>query len=127
MIMAGLILAISLATLGQFILLYWRSVLNAAAAIQLASGVDALEREEGCDAAFGWNEMCPDIASDSDSPAWRMLWARTYYRAVEMLGRMAPSLNQWAADEMTACTRYAAVLVSERVESNRRYAAEMLA
>jgi len=125
--MAGLILAISLATLGQFILLYWRSVLNAAAAIQLAEGMDALEREEGCDAAFSWNEMCPNIVADSDAPAWRMLWARTYYRAVDMAGRLTPSLKQWAASEMTACTRYAAVLVSERVESNRRYAAAMLA
>lgn len=126
MLIAGLILAISMAAVLQFGLLYWRSVLHAAAAVPLASGVEALVEGEGNATAFEWNRACPDLSGESPSSDWRMNWVRTYFRGAELLGRVLPGLKEWAAGEMVSSARYAALLVTDRVERNRRYAAEML-
>ena len=75
-----------------------------------------------------YQEICPDLGEGSGPHLHR---ARLYYRFVQLLGalgtRILPSKDstRWVEREMALCTRYAAVVLSQRLEHNRALMAEI--
>jgi hypothetical protein len=132
---AVLIFVISLAALIQFGVLSWR-----AGVLQLAS--EPFVTESATVAEFQRNllntksfndvavyqEICPDLGEVSGP---NLRGARLYYRFIQLLGalgtRILPSKDstRWVEREMALCTRYAAVVVSQRLEHNRVLMAEI--
>jgi len=59
-------------------------------------------------------DLVPDLLGSRDS--FRAIQA--YYAVVEKLGRLFPSIAKWSEAETTNCSRYAAVLIDQRLQRN---------
>jgi hypothetical protein len=60
------------------------------------------------------HELTPDLRG----PGGAHRAIRAYYLVVEKIGRLIPAVTDWAEGEMALCSRYAAVLVDQHLESN---------
>jgi hypothetical protein len=129
---ALLILATSLLALIQFAVFQWRSVWHAVAAqpvsesVQTATGIsgDAIGADQFELLAQTCDRLCP-------SPAERNVWLRElriYFRALKALSGLGANLfseSGWIKSELTACARYAAVVLDQRLSANYAYATEL--
>lgn len=121
MMIAAFIFVTSLAVILQFAVLSWRAALirvaaeplpNECGSLTLASAKPLIS--EGFASITVYGKLCPDFA---DGSYLKLRSVRLYYHALELLknvGHMA-----WAAGEMSLCTRYAAVMLSHRMDRNQ--------
>jgi hypothetical protein len=79
-------------------------------------------------AVFNLLSLTPGLR-DNDDDGGGLRVVRAYYSVIEALKRLAgvrlPLLAAWADREMAVCSRYVAVRVSQRLESNQACAAEL--
>ncbi len=137
MLIAAFILVISTAAMVQFAVFTWRAGLLRVASEPLLDQVEADSTEASRNLLNGKDfkevlarqDLCPDLDTGS-APSLRPV--RTYYsllRALHGLGNLivspgAPGFGGWTQREMALCTRYAAVVLSHRVQNNQALAAE---
>lgn len=132
MIIPSLLLAISVVALLQFTLFYLRALLADVGAQPLSHRVRQAGGVAGsvvCPKDFttlvNLHRLTPSIEGDR-SPL-RMV--RMYYGVLRMLSRLCdariPGLTAWTDREMTSCSRYAAVLLDERLRHNLACAASI--
>jgi hypothetical protein len=121
MMIAAFIFVASLAVILQFAALSWRAALIRVAAEPLPNGRESLTLvaakpliSEGFANITAYGKLCPDF---EDGSYLKLRSVRLYYHALDLLknvGHMG-----WAAGEMSLCTRYAAVMLSNRLERNQ--------
>ena len=86
-------------------------------ALKVAAGIPAAQvTSRDFRAILSIHDLTPELRGSGSG--YRTI--RAYYSIVEEIGRLIPSLTGWAESEMTLCTRYAAVLVDQRLERNMR-------
>lgn len=126
--MAAIILTVSVVALSQFALYYWRAMISGVAShaisdrIRAAAGIPS--RPIGAQdfrSILILNNLSPDLRGPGGS--FRVI--RTYYAAVEKLGKIVPAMASWSNAEMATCARYVAVLMDRHLERNIACAAQM--
>lgn len=137
MLIAAFILVISVAAMVQFAVFTWRSGLLRVASQPMAeesqvAAEDSHNLLNGKDfkQILARQDLCPNLETGS-APSLRPV--RVYYsilRALNSLGNLivspgGPGFGGWTQREMALCTRYAAVVLSQRVQSNQVLAAEV--
>ena len=138
MLIAAFILVISTAAMVQFAVFSWHSGLLRAASEPIAdeTGVVSVGASHnllnGKDfkEVLARQDLCPNLETGS-VPSLRPV--RIYYSALRLLNSLgnlivspgAPGFGGWTQREMALCTRYAAVVLSHRVQSNQALAAEV--
>jgi hypothetical protein len=137
MLIAAFILVISTAALVQFAVFTWRAGLLRVASEPILDQAEADSTEASRNLLNGKDfkevlarqDLCPDLDSGS-APSLRPV--RMYYSLLRMLHSLgnlivspgAPGFGGWTQREMALCTRYAAVVLSQRVQTNQALAAE---
>jgi len=132
MIMAALILVISAAAFIQFCIFSWRAALLTVAAKPLSDQVhEALAATAGALesgdflAARQLLALSPSLAGGDRS----LLSVGAYFTALRSIKALAgwvfPFSFVWTKREMAACTRFAAVVLDERLQRNRQCIAEI--
>jgi hypothetical protein len=127
-----LILALSLAALGQFGAFYFRAVLASVASQPLTGYVQQIEgfpsrplRGSDFQQLIEFQQICPQVGPDGRS----LRAARVYYRALAAMKRVAngfvPALQSWAEREQTLCAEFAAVLIDQRLARTAATAADV--
>lgn len=125
-----LLLALSLAALAQFGVYYWRSLVAGIAAQPVsdrvceAAGLNhQVPAAEDFDALLSLHRLTPDL----EGPAGKLTALQVYYSAMSAVRKLTqsalPAAARWAGSEMSTCSRYVAVLVGQRLESNLACAA----
>jgi hypothetical protein len=131
MIIAAFIFVISMATLIQFAISSWRARLLSVASVPLRLESDAmvelsrkLMTADTLQDVLAYQRYCPDLSGNS---APNMRSVRLYYRFLHFVRSSTTRLAQfsWADREMTLCTRYAAVVLLQRLELNQALATEV--
>jgi hypothetical protein len=138
MLIAAFILVISTAALVQFAVFTWRAGLLRVASEPILDQSEAESGEESHNLLTGKDfkeilarqGLCPDLDTGS-APGLRLV--RVYYSLLRMLHSLgnlivspgAPGFGGWTQREMALCTRYAAVVLSHRVQDNQALAAEV--
>jgi hypothetical protein len=125
---AAIILTVSVTSLFQFGLYYWRAVIAGIAAqpvsdrIRTAAGLatDRIGAED-----FRSIVSLHDLSPDLRGPSGSFTGVRAYYSVVEKLGSLIPGMANWANAEMLTCSRYVAVLVDQHLERNMACAAQV--
>jgi hypothetical protein len=123
------ILALSIMALAEFAISQWRSMWILVGAqpisssLQAATGISAesVSAEHFSLLAQTTEQLCPSREEGN-------LWLRevgVYYRIVRFLGNNVSSLSSWAKDELLACSRYAAVVLDQRLNANLAVASEV--
>ena len=126
------LLVISVVALVQFAVYYWRSLLAGVAAepiserVREAAGLESTSVGPSDFASFlQLNRLTPGLRDSGHG--LRTVWA--YYHAVGALKLLAgvrlPALAAWTEREMSTCSRYAAVILSQQLERNLACAAEI--
>lgn len=130
---AALILVMSVVALAQFAIAQWRSMWMTVAAqpltdyVQAATGIsDAAISENDFDLFVRTSEQLSPSAQEGN------LWLREvsiYYRVIRALDGMCAEqisgLSDWAKNELVACSRYAAAVLDQRLNSSFTCAAEI--
>jgi hypothetical protein len=122
------ILVLSILALAEFAISQWRSMWILVGAqplsssLQSATGISAesLTADHFSLLAQTTEQLCPSREEGN-------LWLRevgVYYRIVRLLDKNIPSLSGWAKDELLACSRYAAVVLDQRLNANLAYASK---
>lgn len=134
MLIASFILVISLAALIQFAVFSWRAGLLSVAAQPLLNQADMasapanLLQSNDFEHMAAYQELCPEIGADAGQ---NLRSVRLYYGFLQFLSGLGSSAieattpNGWMQREMALCTRYAAVVLSQRMERNQALAAEV--
>jgi len=135
MLISAFIFVISMAAVIQFVVQSWRSglmrVASIASTVAAADPASQVYRKilETSDfyEVMGYQKVCQDLqASGSQS----LSGVAAYYRvlsAVKALGSQIglQAASAWSMQEMAMCTRYAAVVMIQRLERNQSTAAEV--
>jgi len=133
MLVASLIFVISIAAMIQFAAFTWHAGLlrvasepveiEAEAAVALSN--NSLQISDFRNVA-AYQKLCPDLAGGQAS---ELRSVRLYYRFLQFLtslsGSLFPPESGWAHREMALCTRYAGVVLSQRLERNQAQIAEV--
>jgi hypothetical protein len=135
MLIAALIFVISFAAMVQFAVMSWRAGLLRLAAKSLSSDGDApaaqildLLRSQDFRGLTALQEMCPDLTGGRTS---QLRSVGLYYKVLRSLSALGNAILPatpaagWAQSEMALCTRYAAVVLAQRLERNRAWLAEV--
>lgn len=118
MLVAAFILVISCAALVQFAAFSWRAGLLTVAAQDTCN---LLESKDFADVS-AYQRICPETGSGIGT---NLRSVRMYHSFLQFLGNLTGSGNQgWAQREMALCTRYATVVLSQRMQRNQALAAE---
>jgi hypothetical protein len=123
------ILALSMLALAEFAISQWRSMWILVASqplsssLQTATGISAesITADHFSVLAQTTEQLCP-------SPEEGNLWLRevgVYYRIVRLLDKHVPSLSSWAHNELMECSRYAAVVLDQRLNASLAFASEV--
>lgn len=130
---AGLILFLSLIVLVEFSIAQWRSMWMSVAAMPLsqsleaATGIttDSIGADDFERLVSTSRQLCP---TSREGSVW-MKEVRIYYRAMRALDSMCekqiPPISAWAKKELVSCSRYAAVVLDQRINANLAFAAEV--
>ena len=110
----SLLFCASIITLGHFSFYCWRAMVMSFSAlpvpdrVRIAAGIAATALgSHDFRRILGVYDSFPHLGGSAGR-----FWAiRAYYAVVEKLGRLVPSIAKWSEVEMTACSRYVAVLV----------------
>jgi hypothetical protein len=118
---AAILFCVSIVTLCQFGLYYWRATIANTATqqvsdrVRIAAGITtASVRALDFRAILSVHDLTPDLRGTGG----RYRTIRAYYFVVEKIGRVIPSLTNWTEVEMATCSRYVAVLVDQHLERN---------
>jgi hypothetical protein len=137
MLIAAFILVVSAAAMVQFAVFTWRSGLLRIASEPIMEQANApveapcnLLKENDFKALLASQDLCPNM-NTGFAPSLRPV--RMYYSLLRLLNGLgdlivspgAPGFGGWTQREMALCTRYAAVVLSHRVQSNQALAAEV--
>jgi hypothetical protein len=134
MLIAAFILVISVAALVQFAAFTWRAGLLRVASEPLPSQTETgyapchLLQLKDFDDVSVYQELCPEIGAAAGQ---NLRSVRLYYRFLQFVSTLGSSIVQaamptgWTQREMALCTRYAAVVLSQRMERNHALAAEL--
>jgi hypothetical protein len=130
---AALILVMSVVALAQFAIAQWRSMWMTVAAQPLSDYVQAATGIS--DSAISGNDFQLLVRTSeqlSPSTQERNLWLREvgiYYRLIRALDKICAKqisgLSGWAKSEMVACSRYAAAVLDQRLNSSFACASEV--
>jgi hypothetical protein len=130
---AALILVMSMVALAQFAVAQWRSMWMTVAAQPLSSHLQAATGI--ADEAIGANDFDLLVrTSEQLCPAQeaRSVWLRevgVYYRVIRAVdavcGKQVAGLSNWAKSELVACSRYAAAVLDQRLNSNFAFVSEV--
>ena len=115
MLIPILIFVLSLAATIQFTIYSWRARLLRFASNSLVES-SALGDKSFQDVDV-FQELCPSLDSDSGPQLGAV---RLYYKALQFLGSA-----EWTKGEMALCGRYAAAVLTQRMERNQVLAAEV--
>jgi hypothetical protein len=129
---AAIILVTALVALVRFAVWYWRALIATVAAQPVSDRLRSLiplvagpMRPGDFDLACAFYQLCPAVESNpavSSHMHGRLTTVRVYFRILARLralgGYILPALSSWADREMGTCSRYAAVLVDQRLSSN---------
>jgi hypothetical protein len=134
MLIASFILVISFAALVQFAVFSWRAALlsvanspvineEAAAAPVYHKILETNDFQE----VMSYQNVCPELGAGGGS---KLMSVRVYYRALAFLSSLGKAIGTaametWTAGEMALCTRYAAVVMIQRLERNQVLASDM--
>jgi hypothetical protein len=134
MLIAAFILVISVAALVQFAVFSWRAGLLRVASEPLPIQSNAgdytynLLKSKDFEGILACQELCAEIGAD---PGKNLRSVRLYYRFLQFLSGLGSSIieattpNGWMQREVALCTRYATVVLSQRMERNQALAAEV--
>jgi len=131
MFIAAFIFVISMATLIQFAISSWRAQLLSVASAPLRLESDAMVElsrtlltAHTLQEVLSYQKYCPDLSGGS---APNMRSVRFYYRFLQFIKSSRNRLAQfaWADAEMMLCTRYAAVVLLQRLALNQALASEV--
>ena len=128
----AIIFVTAIVAMTRFSVWYWRALIATVAAQPVSDRlrnlipVDAgVARPQDFDLACAFYHLCPAVESDSPASSRshrRLTSVRLYFRILARLrvlgGFILPALSSWADEEMETCSRYAAVLVDQRLNSN---------
>ena len=124
---AAMLFTISIVALSQFTLFYWRAVLAGVAAQPVSDRVLAAAHvEDGrilpqhFETMAELHNLTPDLKPNQGG----LGLVRVYYRLLQGLG-LLPMLTAWSESERVLCTRYAAVQVGRRLQTNLELAASL--
>ena len=124
----AIIFTVSVVAFAQFGLYYWRATISGIAAqaisdrIRVAAGIT----HAGIGAQdFRSILILKDLSPDLRGPHGSFTAIRAYYAVVEKLGRIVPTMANWANAEMATCSRYVAVLMDQHLERNMACAAQV--
>jgi hypothetical protein len=118
MLVATFILVISVAALVQFAAFTWRAGLLRVAAEDTCN---LLEPQDFAGVS-AYQRLCPETGSGNGS---NLRSVRLYHSFLQSLSNLTGSGEQgWAHREMALCTRYATVVLSQRMQRNQALAAE---
>ncbi|MFI5106346.1 MAG: hypothetical protein ACHP79_15595 [Terriglobales bacterium] len=130
---AALILVMSVVALAQFAIAQWRSMWMTVAAQPLSDYVQAATGIS--DAAISGNDFDLLVRTSeqlSPSTQERNLWLRevgVYYRVIRALdgicAKQISGVSGWAKSELVACSRYAAAVLDQRLNSSFACASEV--
>jgi hypothetical protein len=129
---AALIAAFAMVALLQFSLSWWRAAMADATSRPFSERMKAVAahcglsmESEDFDALRGLLESCPEL----DGQGQGIRRVQLYYRALSWLrmlsARALPALADWASKEMALCSRYAAVMVDQRLARTQALMAEL--
>jgi hypothetical protein len=125
---AAILFTVSAAALVQFAVYYWRATISGVAAnpisdrIRTAAGITAPQIEaKDFRSILSLHDLSPDLRGPNGS----FFVVKSYYSAVEKIGRLIPAMTGWANTEMLTCARYVAVLVDQHLERNMVSAAQV--
>jgi hypothetical protein len=134
MLIAAFILVISVAALVQFAVFSWRAGLLRVASQPLVNQVETgdvssnLLQAKDFEGVLAYQELCSEIGADAGQ---NLRSVRLYYSFLQFLSGLGSSIIEattpdgWMQREMALCTRYAAVVLSQRMERNQALAAEV--
>lgn len=133
MLTAALIFVISVAAIIRFALFSWRAQLVRIACAPSTDEAIANTPEghnllgtQGLVEASIFHDICPDLRPVVHS---NVRSVRFYYHLLPVVRTLsetiAPSLSAWTSREMALCTRYAAVVLTQRLRRNQACAAEL--
>ncbi|MGH9701969.1 MAG: hypothetical protein ACRD4K_01230 [Candidatus Acidiferrales bacterium] len=115
------VLTLSLAALSQFGLYLWRAAVLSVAAESLSAdeSTTILLNNKDFKSLTAIHDICPQFGR----PGLKLHLVQAYYQAVQGISNLCsmrlPSVREWAAVEMSVCTRAAAVLVDQRMRSTQ--------
>ena len=128
---AGVILFLSMAVLAEFSVAHWRSMWLAVAAQPLSQSLAAAtgiaDRAIGADdferLVSTSQQLCPTGIGSSGTSLKQV---RAYYRVMRALdglcAKQMPALSAWIKTELVSCSRYAAVVLDQRINANVAFA-----
>lgn len=126
-VIAAILFCVSLAAFGQFALYYWRASITNTANRQVSDHVKIVAGIPGSVTSRDFRALLTvyDVTPDLAGPGRAYRTIRAYYFIVEKIARVIPPLASWAEAEMAMCSRFAAVLVDQLLESNMKCAANL--
>ena len=131
--LAALILVISVAALAQFAVWYLRAMIATVASQPLSDRFSTFFSSGGgtpgsndFNLSCAFYRLCPEVELNAPDPSTqsgaRLSAVRVYYKLLVVLRGFSrvvmPALSAWAGREMETCSRYAAVLLDQRLERN---------
>lgn len=130
---AALIFVLSGAMLAQFVVFFWRASMLAVGAQPVSDLLRSAEssfsnalNQNGFSTIMAMNQICPDMGSHSPAKLWQV---RCYHRAMRSVAYLCkavvPQASAWARREMASCTKYVAVSMDLRLQSNQDFVAEL--
>ena len=123
MLIAAFIFVISAVAMVQFAVFSWRADLIHA----VAAGPSCnLLKSNNFEDVTAYQKLCPELTV---SPAPNLRFIRIYYNllqaASDLGAAVMPSAGAWTSREMSLCTQYAAVTLSQRMGRNQALLAEI--
>jgi hypothetical protein len=134
MLIAAFIFVISVAALVQFAVFTWRAGFLRVASQPLPNQGEAafatrnLLQSQSFEDVSAYQQLCPEVGADAGQ---NLRSVRLYYSFLQSVSDLGSSVVEaamprgWAQREMALCTRYAAVVLSQRMERNQALAAEV--
>ncbi|HEV2315395.1 MAG TPA: hypothetical protein VGR94_08840 [Candidatus Acidoferrales bacterium] len=130
---AALIFVLSGAMLAQFVVFFWRANMLAVGAQPVSDLLRSAElsfanalNQNGFSTMTAMSRICPNLGSPSSLQLGRV---RSYYRAMRSVAYLCkavlPQASAWARREMASCTKYVAVSMDLRLQSNQEFVAEL--
>ena len=130
---AGLILFLSLSVLAEFSVAHWRSMWLGVAAqpisksLSTATGIadNAIGADDFDRLVSTSQQLCPaGIGGGGTS----LKQVRAYYRVIRAVdaicAKQIPALSAWTKRELVSCSRYAAVVLDQRINANLAFASD---
>jgi len=128
---SALIVVFSITALLQFAVSQWRSMWITVSTQPLSSCLEAATGIAGnAISADHFDRLAQTSQQLCPSPEQSNLWlkeVRVYYGIVRAIAKSisSPAVSRWAADELLACSKYAAVVLDQRLNANLAYATEV--